>query len=86
MSLAVRLLWGSQSWLQPPFRRLPGTERCEQAPAERRRQPGLAAPLVIFCRETAVQRGGHRSLTVAARMEDSIRAATVRERFRRCPQ
>ena len=38
-------MWGSQSWLQPPFRRRPRTKRCRQAPAESRRQPGLAAPL-----------------------------------------
>ncbi len=40
--------WGSQSWLQPPFRRLRGTMRRRQAPAESRRQPGLAAPQCIL--------------------------------------
>ena len=41
-------LWGGQSWLQPPFRRLLGTMHCRRAPAESRRQPGLAAPLALF--------------------------------------
>ena len=43
--LPLAAMWGSQSWLQPPFRRLPGTRRCRQTPAESRLQPGLAAPL-----------------------------------------
>jgi hypothetical protein len=42
-----RMLWGRQSCLQPPFRRLPGTVRCRQAPAKSRRQPGLAAPQLV---------------------------------------
>ena len=41
-------LWGSQSWLQPPFRRLLGAMRCRQAPAESRRQPRLAAPQCLL--------------------------------------
>ena len=36
-------LWGRQSCLQPPFRRLFGPCAC-QGPAESRLQPGLAAP------------------------------------------
>ena len=37
------MLWGRQSCLQPPFRRL--LRLWSESPAESRRQPGLAAPL-----------------------------------------
>src|ERR1039458_10805370 len=44
ISGTLRVLWGRQFCLQPPFRRLLDAVRCRQAPAKSRRQPGLAAP------------------------------------------
>ena len=44
------IVWGGQSCLQPPFRRLfrAARESSEpQSPAESRRQPGLAAPRLV---------------------------------------
>src|ERR1035441_8518436 len=44
ISGTLRVLWGRQFCLQPPFRRLLAAVRYRQAPAKSRLQPGLAAP------------------------------------------
>src|ERR1035437_11111152 len=47
ISATLRILWGRQFCLQPPFRRLLGTLRRRQAPAKSRVQPGLAGPQFV---------------------------------------
>src|ERR1019366_4054936 len=47
ISATLRILWGRQFCLQPPFRRLLGDLRSRQATDKRRLQPGLAAPQFV---------------------------------------